>query len=93
VRGNLCGGDFQTACAHCEAAAGEFAIDFLVDGEEGVAQGRIWEALRETGAIAARGGEFVDGVRQRVAEAVEACDPGKLGPRDALRGLFHQEVK
>ena len=93
VRGDLCGGEFQTAGAHGEAAAGQFAVDFLVDGEEGVAERDIGKTGGEAGAIAAGGGEFVDGVRQRIAEAVEAGDAGKLGARDALRGLFHQEVK
>jgi hypothetical protein len=69
------------------------AIHLLVDGEEGVAEGDIGERGGEAGAIAAGGGELLDGVRQRVREAVEPDDAGKLGARDALCGLFHQEVK
>ena len=87
------GGDFQAAGAHGEAAAGEFAIDFAVDGEEGVAERDIGQAGGEAGAIAAGRGEFVDGARQRIAEAVEVGDAGELGARDALRGLFDEQVE
>src|ERR1039458_5428542 len=72
-----------------ERAAGELAIDFPVDGEEGIAEGDAGEAGGEAGAIAAGGGELLDGVRQGVAEAVEAGDAGKLGGRDAKGRLFH----
>src|ERR1039458_8985694 len=72
-----------------ERAAGALAIDFPVDGEEGIAEGDAGEAGGEAGAIAAGGGELLDGVRQGVTEAVEAGDAGKLGGRDAKGRLFH----
>ena len=90
---NLGGGEFEAAGAHGEAAACQFAIDFLIDGEEGRAERDVGEAGGEAGAVATGGGELVDGVRQGIAETVEAGDAGKLGAGDALRGLFHEEVE
>ena len=90
---DLGGGEFKAAGAHGEPAARQFAIDLLVDGQEGRAQRDVGEAGGEAGAIAAGGGELFDGVRQGIAEAVEARDARKLGAGDALRGLFHQEVE
>src|ERR1019366_4384522 len=58
-------------------------------GGEGTPRGGAGEAGGEAGAIAAGGGELVDGVRQGVTEAVEAGDAGKLGGRDAKGRLFH----
>src|ERR1035441_2282295 len=79
----------RAAGAGGERAAGELAIDFPVDGEEGIAEGDAGEAGGEAGAIAAGGGELLDGMRQGVTEAVEAGDAGKLGGRDAKGRLFH----
>ena len=90
---NLGGGEFEAAGAHGEAAACQFAVDFLIDGEEGRTERDVGEAAGEAGAIASGGGQLFDGVRQGITEAVEAGDAGKLGAGDALRGLFHQEVK
>ena len=79
--------------AHGQAAASEFAIDFLVDGEEGIAERHVGQAGGEARAVAAGGGELLDGVGQGRAEAVEVGDARKFGPRHAVRGLFHQEVE
>ena len=86
-------GEFKAAGAHGEPAACQFAIDLLVDGQEGGAQRGVGQAGGEAGAIAAGGGELFDGVRQGIAEAVEARDARKLGAGDALRDFFHQEVE
>ena len=64
-----------------------------IDGQEGRAERDVGEAGGEAGAVAAGGGELFDGVRQGIAEAVEARDARKLGAGDALRGLFHEEVE
>jgi len=74
VGGEICGGEVEAAAAEGEAAAPEFGIDFAVDREEGVAQRNLGQGLGEARAIAGCGGEFVDGTREGVAEAVEACD-------------------
>ena len=58
VRGDLCGGEFQTAGAHGEAASGQFAVDFPVDGEKSLAEGSVGKTGRQASAVAARRGEL-----------------------------------
>ncbi len=84
---------FETAGAHGEASSGQFPVDFTVDGKKSFAEGSVWETGCEARAIASGGGELLNRVGQRFAETVEADDAGKLGARDASRGLFDQKVE
>ncbi len=76
-----------------EAAAGEVAIHFAIDGEESFAQRRIGQMSGEARAIASGGREFGDGLRQRRAEARHVNDARELGTIEAARGRFHDEME
>ena len=93
LRRDAPGGDLQAARAHRKPSPRQFAIHFLIDGEERFGEGGVRKVSAEPGAVTSCRRKFRDGFGQRRAESWEIDHRCKLGAVKPARRRLHNPIK